>query len=1196
MFWLWGRGASHPSLSRGQERKRWLPGLRSGRRRAMAFRGSGAAGDGGRPAPRAQAAEVTPWLLEAAEGDARLLGLTGGGARPPGGALGWRLGLGLGAQRPGRWRTPRAAGRGSSGGRWRTPGPSGSGGSRAEGRPAPQGGLAAEDAARLLGLGYDCLNEHCNSLMEKTIDGGETENMPGEKERPEEGSSTVCDRPMGLRSLKPPEIRSWGLIWFYVGQPDLTLDELHVALTSLANEGRPPGSEELETGLFALLQGLQGPVEGSEALRLREAMAEVVHVDQTYCVPGRLISDNIHLIRHVLDVSGSLGIGTGLISIDQEKAFDRVEHQYHVEDACCVWVQPRLHWLPQAVLFLPKEEGGQGLVHLASRSAAFRLQFIQRLLYGPQDLVWRPLAQLTLRSVGGLGLQQSVFLMDFKTVNLFSLPVFYRGLFSVWKLLWRQRVRHESLFWLLQEPMAHGGLMSAPSWVGAAVAKDLQDCRDFYSWGLDGVRWAGPTGDSGIGSWSGVEIAEDRRSTAGSLESLSGGTGASNQQGEVNLKEAKGKVLSVLMVRCLNRQKLQHRSLLPWRAHLSLGSSVNVPNMSSVDNCNLSSYTSIVCEAVGFGKHKESSRRRVQPNRKAAVSRLQLILRNDTGPTPFEHHFKTIIQQAVLDKDGEPNPNFVPKLVKYFLPQAVLWSGLLLGDLGRHEKGPLYVKISKRLQISWVTTFAFISDFYSLPVPTTQLDKISKLLLSMEKGHLCSIEEKSLDEIEIEDQIAVSDAEAKDSEGESDDSGTAVIESECGTTESVDAVSDSTVTEQVHDTGDCTETVTLVSSAVKQNDPSSEGKDYAGGPWCPLTPEQEAMGATSQIVSILANTMSSSTTTAIFADNFLQQPGDCSVPQGQELQEVIGSTYLQQHTLNVTQDITRSMKDLESDIVELEEMSESTGDLGCIEILKVKKLALANLLESKVQGALVRSLFQNIAEMDTPSSFFFGLERKNGQKKVIHTLLSDTEQELVEPGQIRRRAVDFYCSLYSSEYEEDNTLQEEFCSELPQVSTETNSRLTEPLQLCELQAALRSMQGQRAPGIDGLTVEFYKAFWDVLAADILDVFNESLCQQAEGSYGESHPPGPDLYCVPGRSMVDNVYLIRDVLEVSSSLEYRHWSRFIHGARLDISSSVTPGLTAALCRSRMLSLQQLVDAVGPALEDAEALSSLLSLHS
>ncbi|KAI3351100.1 hypothetical protein L3Q82_005669 [Scortum barcoo] len=159
--------------------------------------------------------------------------------------------------------------------------------------------------------------------------------------------------------------------------------------------------------------------------------------------------------------------GTGLISIDQEKAFDRVEHQYlwktlaafgfspgfiariqvlyhdvasilkingglaapftvqrGVRQGCSLSgmlyslaIEPllhkakkgtvrlavvdpplicshgsrlilvdffwdRLHWLPQAVLFLPKEEGGQGLVHLASRCAAFRLQFIQRIWCG----------------------------------------------------------------------------------------------------------------------------------------------------------------------------------------------------------------------------------------------------------------------------------------------------------------------------------------------------------------------------------------------------------------------------------------------------------------------------------------------------------------------------------------------------------------------------------------------------------------------------------------------------------------------------------------------------------------------------------------------------------------------------------------------------------------------------------------------
>ncbi len=42
-----------------------------------------------------------------------------------------------------------------------------------------------------------------------------------------------------------------------------------------------------------------------------------------------------------------------------------------------------LHWVPQCLLFLPKEEGGHGLIHLASRGATFRLPFIQRLLVRP---------------------------------------------------------------------------------------------------------------------------------------------------------------------------------------------------------------------------------------------------------------------------------------------------------------------------------------------------------------------------------------------------------------------------------------------------------------------------------------------------------------------------------------------------------------------------------------------------------------------------------------------------------------------------------------------------------------------------------------------------------------------------------------------------------------------------------------------
>ncbi|KAJ4921581.1 hypothetical protein JOQ06_026265 [Pogonophryne albipinna] len=215
------------------------------------------------------------------------------------------------------------------------------------------------------------------------------------------------------------------------------------------------------------------------------------------------------------------------------------------------------------------------------------------------------------------------------------------------------------------------------------------------------------------------------------------------------------------------------------------------------------------------------------------------------------------------------------------------------------------------------------------------------------------------------------------------------------------------------------------------------------------------------------------------------------------------------------------------------------------------------------------------------------------------------------------------------------------------------------------------MQGRRAPGIDGLSVEFYKAYWDVLSHDLLDVFNESLASgrcddlqesgdhaatkkrkpaghrklapcvsavcglqtsvqgfghQAGEGCGAGHPPGPDLLCArqvhdqeKAFDRVVHSFLwkvmekfgfsagfiakikvlynkIESVLKFNGGLCAPFREPLIHKARLDVSSSETPGLTVALCRSKTLCLQQLVDAVGPELSDARALGSPLGLHS
>ncbi len=72
----------------------------------------------------------------------------------------------------------------------------------------------------------------------------------------------------------------------------------------------------------------------------------------------------------------------------------------------------KMHWVPKSVLYLPKEEGGHGLMHVQSRIAAFRIQFIQRLLNGPVDSSWKFAACVILQGFGGLDFERSLFWLN----------------------------------------------------------------------------------------------------------------------------------------------------------------------------------------------------------------------------------------------------------------------------------------------------------------------------------------------------------------------------------------------------------------------------------------------------------------------------------------------------------------------------------------------------------------------------------------------------------------------------------------------------------------------------------------------------------------------------------------------------------------------------------------------------------------
>ena len=54
----------------------------------------------------------------------------------------------------------------------------------------------------------------------------------------------------------------------------------------------------------------------------------VTSKDQTCGVPGRFIGENVALLRDIVDYASFSNVPTAVLSLDQEKAFDRVDWSF----------------------------------------------------------------------------------------------------------------------------------------------------------------------------------------------------------------------------------------------------------------------------------------------------------------------------------------------------------------------------------------------------------------------------------------------------------------------------------------------------------------------------------------------------------------------------------------------------------------------------------------------------------------------------------------------------------------------------------------------------------------------------------------------------------------------------------------------------------------------------------------------------
>ena len=77
--------------------------------------------------------------------------------------------------------------------------------------------------------------------------------------------------------------------------------------------------------------------------------------------------------------------------------------------------------------------------------------------------------------------------------------------------------------------------------------------------------------------------------------------------------------------------------------------------------------------------------------------------------------------------------------------------------------------------------------------------------------------------------------------------------------------------------------------------------------------------------------------------------------------------------------------------------------------LNQNKLQLRSLLEDRGEGALVRARYLLYADMDGPTKFFFGLEKRTSKTEHMQRLKLPGGRETTDPADIRSLSLVFLC-------------------------------------------------------------------------------------------------------------------------------------------------------------------------------------------
>ena len=166
-----------------------------------------------------------------------------------------------------------------------------------------------------------------------------------------------------------------------------------------------------------------------------------------------------------------------------------------------------------------------------------------------------------------------------------------------------------------------------------------------------------------------------------------------------------------------------------------------------------------------------------------------------------------------------------------------------------------------------------------------------------------------------------------------------------------------------------------------------------------------------------------------------------------------------------------------------------------LEYEKLKK-ELQGIYEAYGKGAIFRSKATWIEKGERPTKYFFNLEKRNYEKKIISQLYNDEEELLSDFKKVNKEIENHFSQFYKTNFDpsKEKEISGNFQSfvenlDLAYLVEQESLELEAEINIEEVGNALSSFQNNKTPGDGGFTKEFYEVFFDLIGAALLDSIN-----------------------------------------------------------------------------------------------------------